>query len=68
MSNEEPKPPDAPTPVDDVRGVRERLSREAGGDIRKLADESRRVVEQYRHQLGLKIVRAPRNADLRTGS
>ena len=42
------------TPVDDVRRVRERLSREAGGDVRRLADQSRRAAKKYRRKLGLK--------------
>jgi hypothetical protein len=45
-----------PTPVDDVRRIRERLSREAGGDVYKLAEASQKVFEQYRRQLGLKLV------------
>lgn len=44
------------TAVDDVRRVRERLSREAGGDVRKLAEASTRLVEELREQLGLKPV------------
>ena len=46
------------TPVDDVRVVRERLSREAGGDIRKLVENSRRFAKEYAAKLGLKIVGA----------
>ena len=49
------------TPVDDVRRVRRRISREAGGDIHKLVEESRRVAEQYRGKLGLKVVTAPKS-------
>lgn len=44
------------TAVDDVRRVRERLSREAVGDVRKLAEASTRLVEELRDQLGLKPV------------
>lgn len=43
------------TAVDDVRAIRERLSREAGGDIRKLANESRRLLAQFKDELGLKV-------------
>ena len=42
------------TPVDDVRRVRERLDREAGGDVHRLAEQSRRVTERLRRKLGLK--------------
>jgi hypothetical protein len=45
------------TPVDDVRRVRERLDREAGGDVRALAQESRRVSDELLKKLGLR--RAP---------
>jgi hypothetical protein len=48
-----------PTPVDDVRRVRERLSREAGGDIAKLAEQAERVTEQLSKRLGLKVVDPP---------
>jgi hypothetical protein len=44
------------TPVDDVRRIRSRLDAEAGGDVHKLAEESRRVAEQYREMLDLKPV------------
>ena len=47
------------TPVDDVRLVRERLHREFGGDIRKLTEHARQVAEEYRQQLGLKVVQPP---------
>ena len=47
------------TAVDDVRRVRERLSREAGGDMHKLVEEARRIAEQYRQRLGLKTVKPP---------
>lgn len=48
-----------PTPVDDVRRVRERLSREAGGDIAKLAEHANRLTEQLRGKLRLKFVEPP---------
>ena len=57
-----------PTPVDDVRRVRERLSREAGGDINKLVEESMRYFEMYREKLNLKLVKPPRDGDRRTGT
>lgn len=48
------------TPVDDVRLVRNRISRESGGDIHRQIKESRRVAESYRDTLGLKTTPAPR--------
>ncbi len=42
------------TPVDDVRRVRRRLSREAGGDIHKQMQESRRLAAAHKDSLGLK--------------
>jgi hypothetical protein len=44
------------TPVDDVRRVRERLTREAGGDIAKLAAEAERVTRRLSKKLRLKRV------------
>ena len=61
-------PEDESTPVDDVRRVRERLSREAGGDINKLVEESNRFFEMYREKLNLKLVKPPRHGDRRTGT
>jgi hypothetical protein len=48
-----------PTPVDDVRRVREHLHEQFGGDIRKLAAHARGVAESLRVKLGLRIVTAP---------
>ncbi len=45
---------DEQTPVDDVRRVRNRISREAGGDIHRQMAESQRVAESYRDRLDLK--------------
>ncbi|MGD0139240.1 MAG: hypothetical protein ABSD28_10205 [Tepidisphaeraceae bacterium] len=50
-----------PTPVDDVRRVRERLTREAGGDIAKLAKQANRVAQKLRKKLALKVVEPPAN-------
>lgn len=47
----------AETPVDDVRRVRERLDREAGGDVHELARQSREAARQLRERLGLKEVK-----------
>ena len=41
------------TPVDDVRRVREKLSRETGNDVNRLADRARQVAEKLRDKLGL---------------
>ena len=44
------------TPVDDVRRIRERLDREAGGDVRRLMERSAKVAEKYVKLLDLKRV------------
>jgi hypothetical protein len=62
-----PEPPE-PTPVNDVRRVRERFNREAGGDINNLIEESNRFFEMHREKLRLKLVRPPRDGDRRTGT
>ena len=54
------------TPVDDVRRIREQLSREAGGDIQKLIEQSQRFFEEYREKLGLKLVSPPKSAKPRS--
>lgn len=56
------------TAVDDVRRVRERLSREAGGDIDKLAEQSRQAFEQLREELGLKLVKPAADRNTRDGT
>ncbi len=45
------------TPVDDVRRVREKLSRETGNDVNRLADRARHAAEALQEQLGLKRVK-----------
>jgi hypothetical protein len=50
MSEERVKDSEA-TPVDDVRRVRERLDREAGGNVRKLAQRSNEAYEALRQRL-----------------
>jgi len=42
------------TPVDDVRRVREKLSRETGNDVNRLADRARESAEKLRNELGLR--------------
>jgi hypothetical protein len=42
------------TPVDDVRVVRERLNREAGGDIHLLIQQSRAATKKFRSRLKIK--------------
>ena len=44
------------TPVDDVRRIRERLDREAGGDVRLLMEQSHRFFEDHGKSLGLKRI------------
>ena len=51
--------PSEPTPVDDVRRVRERLDREAQGNMHALAEQYRATVERYRGPLNLKLVAPP---------
>lgn len=43
------------TPVDDVRRVREKLSKEAGDDVQRLADRARQAAALLREKLDLKI-------------
>lgn len=50
------------TAVDDVRRIRERLSREAGNDPRKLVEASNAWLEQNRQRLNLKVVQPPDQA------
>ena len=45
------------TPVDDVRRIREKLSRATGNDVNRLADHARTTTETLRRELGLKPVR-----------
>jgi hypothetical protein len=61
-------PDDELTPVDDVRRVRERLSREAGGDVRKLAELGMQAFEEYRERLNLRLVSPPSDDRRRTGT
>ncbi len=42
------------TPVDDVRKVREMLSRESGNDVNRLADRARDAAALLRQELGLR--------------
>lgn len=56
------------TPVDDVRRIRERLHREAGGNIHKLIEDAKTVAEQYREKLGLKVVQPPPRQTRRDGT
>lgn len=55
MSNTKPaSPTDQSTPVDEVRRVREKISREAGNDIGRLIERARAVAAEVREKLGLK--------------
>ncbi len=59
MASNEPLRPREPTAVDDVRRVRERLSAECCGDVRRLAEYAERVAEKHRASLRLKPVQSP---------
>jgi hypothetical protein len=61
MTQPELTPPAEETPVDDVRKVRERLDREADGDIHALAQAARRTSDELRAKLGLRRVAPPRD-------
>ena len=41
--------------VDDVRRIRTRFDQESHGDLRRHVAESRRIAEQLREKLGLKM-------------
>jgi len=43
-----------PTPVDDIRRVRDRLNREFGGDVHRLAAHAQEVTDKLRTRLGLR--------------
>ena len=45
---------DESTPVDDVRGIRHRLSAEYGNDVRRLASHVNGIGEALRERLGLR--------------
>jgi hypothetical protein len=62
MSNVKPARNTEETPVDDVRRVREKLSRETGNDVNRLADLARESAEKLRDELGLR----PAGDDRRT--
>jgi hypothetical protein len=44
------------TPVDDVRLVRQRHTRQAGGDIKKLAQQAARIAKRFSQKLELRSV------------
>jgi hypothetical protein len=56
------------TPVDDVRCIRERLDREADGNIHKLMEQAKIVANQYSAKLGLKVVQPPSRETRRDGT
>ena len=47
------------TPVDDVRRVRVRLSKEAGGDMGRLAQQSQEFFEQHKHEFNFRVAPPP---------
>jgi hypothetical protein len=53
------------TPVDDVRRVRERLSRRAGGDVHAIIRHSQKIAEKFRSKLELKAVPPSKHESLR---
>jgi hypothetical protein len=53
------------TPVDDVRRIRERFDREAGGDIHRHIEQTRQATERILAELGL-TPQAPKGASART--
>jgi hypothetical protein len=59
---------DEETPVDEVRRVRERLHRETGGDIHKLAERSQAAVEKFKDKLRLKPAPPPSSDSRRDGT
>jgi hypothetical protein len=52
-----------PTPVDDVRKIRELLSAEFGNDVRKLGQHAQRVAEEFQERLGLKRIERPNRSE-----
>ena len=55
MSNTTPPP----TPVDDVRVVREKIAAQHQGDLEAHRRETNRIFESLREKLGLTVVKAP---------
>jgi hypothetical protein len=53
-----PTPP-TETAVDDVRRIREQLSREAGGEIRRHVEQTQEVFLKLQSQLRLRLVSPP---------
>lgn len=45
------------SPVGDVRRVRERLSKQFGNDVRRLAEYVRQVGDQKARELGCEVIR-----------
>ena len=60
----EPKQDENLSPVDDVRRVREALSKRFGNDVRRLAEYARAVAEAQRAKLGCAPVKPPRAESL----
>ena len=55
MGEVQTRPPELePTPVDDVRRIRERLSVEYGNDVEKLADYAEQLAGAWVEKLGLR--------------
>ncbi len=54
MSSAKPARKAEETPVDDVRRIREKLSRETDNDVNRLAERARQCAEKLRDELGLR--------------
>lgn len=67
MSNQQPQSSEE-TAVDDVRKVREAIAREHGNDLRKHAEETRRIAAELRAKLNVKLVPAPSLDTQRVGT
>lgn len=56
------------TAVDDVRVVREKISRKHGGNLREHIEETNRLGEQLRAKLNVRLVPTPKVDASRTGT
>ena len=66
-TNERKKKRREETAVDDVRRVRERLSRQSDGDVRALVRQGQKIADMYRGKLGLKV-ESPSKGGRRNGT
>jgi len=61
-------PPSEESGVDDVRAVRDKISQQYNGDLRKHVADTERLVEPLIQKLGLKRGAPPRGDDRRSGT